>query len=89
MLDASQIYRGRGSLVVKVNASWLDCHEIELNATKDRPYRGAMHVKSVKSSNVLPLVWYCMRRGCQLRCGPRHLTMVQNYEVRHQKPLCS
>ncbi|GFY25175.1 transposable element Tc3 transposase [Trichonephila clavipes] len=24
--------------------------------------------------------------GCRIRCRPRHLTMVQNYEVRHQKP---
>ncbi|GFX89218.1 MFS-type transporter SLC18B1 [Trichonephila clavipes] len=29
------------------------------------------------------------RGGCQLRCRPRHLTMVQNYVVRRQKPLCS
>ncbi|GFU17807.1 retrovirus-related Pol polyprotein from transposon 297 [Trichonephila clavipes] len=29
------------------------------------------------------------RGGCQLRCRPRHLTMVQNYVVRHQKPSCS
>ncbi|GFV31267.1 uncharacterized protein TNCV_1640191 [Trichonephila clavipes] len=30
------------------------------------------------------------RRGeCQLRCRPRHLTMVQNYVVRHQKPSSS
>ncbi|GFV93560.1 uncharacterized protein TNCV_1988721 [Trichonephila clavipes] len=28
-------------------------------------------------------------RGCQLRCRPRHLTMVQNYVVRRQKPSCS
>ncbi|GFW31705.1 uncharacterized protein TNCV_3099301 [Trichonephila clavipes] len=29
-----------------------------------------------------------VRRGrCQLRCRPRHLTMVQNYVVRRQKPL--
>ncbi|GFY33007.1 uncharacterized protein TNCV_2877561 [Trichonephila clavipes] len=27
--------------------------------------------------------------GCQLRCRPRHLTMVQNYVVRRQKPSCS
>ncbi|GFU12574.1 uncharacterized protein TNCV_4244841 [Trichonephila clavipes] len=27
------------------------------------------------------------RGGCQLRCRPRHLTMVQNYVVRHQKAL--
>ncbi|GFT33856.1 uncharacterized protein TNCV_4383491 [Trichonephila clavipes] len=29
------------------------------------------------------------RDGCQLRCRPRHLTMVQNYVVRRQKPSCS
>ncbi|GFU86052.1 uncharacterized protein TNCV_636811, partial [Trichonephila clavipes] len=28
-----------------------------------------------------------VRRGCQLRCRPRHLTMVQNYVVRRQKAL--
>ncbi|GFV05513.1 hypothetical protein TNCV_227241 [Trichonephila clavipes] len=36
-----------------------------------------MHVQSVESSNVLPLVW-CGGEGCQLRCHSRHLTMVQN-----------
>ncbi|GFV77029.1 uncharacterized protein TNCV_690991 [Trichonephila clavipes] len=31
-----------------------------------------------------------VRRGrCQLRCRPRHLTMVQNYVVRRRKPSCS
>ncbi|GFV89958.1 cation-transporting ATPase [Trichonephila clavipes] len=30
-----------------------------------------------------------MRGGCQLRCRPRHLTMVQNDVVRLQKPSCS
>ncbi|GFV90799.1 uncharacterized protein TNCV_2323681 [Trichonephila clavipes] len=29
------------------------------------------------------------RGGCKLRCRPRHLTMVQNYVVRRQKPSCS
>ncbi|GFS91301.1 transposable element Tcb2 transposase [Trichonephila clavipes] len=29
------------------------------------------------------------RGGCQLRCHPRHLTMVRNYVVRRQKPSCS
>ncbi|GFU65160.1 uncharacterized protein TNCV_4056301 [Trichonephila clavipes] len=29
------------------------------------------------------------RGGSQLRCRPRHLTMVQNYVVRRQKPSCS
>ncbi|GFT83312.1 uncharacterized protein TNCV_3003831 [Trichonephila clavipes] len=28
-----------------------------------------------------------VRRGmCKLRCSPRHLTMVQNYEIRRQNP---
>ncbi|GFY23437.1 hypothetical protein TNCV_3941301 [Trichonephila clavipes] len=46
---------GRGSLMVKVG-SWLACHEFESSTTKDPPYRGAIHVKSVESTNVLPLV---------------------------------
>ncbi|GFU88262.1 uncharacterized protein TNCV_846551 [Trichonephila clavipes] len=29
------------------------------------------------------------RGSCQLRCRPRHLTMIQNDVVRHQKPSCS
>ncbi|GFX01969.1 uncharacterized protein TNCV_371581 [Trichonephila clavipes] len=29
------------------------------------------------------------RGGFQLRCRPHHLTMVQNYVVRRQKPSCS
>ncbi|GFW11022.1 uncharacterized protein TNCV_4459971 [Trichonephila clavipes] len=29
------------------------------------------------------VVW---REGWQLRCRPRHLTIIQNYVVRHQKP---
>ncbi|GFX28270.1 uncharacterized protein TNCV_1125241 [Trichonephila clavipes] len=29
-----------------------------------------------------------VKRG-QLKCHPRHLTLVQNYEVRLQKPSCS
>ncbi|GFW37725.1 hypothetical protein TNCV_4629301 [Trichonephila clavipes] len=45
---------GRGSLVVK--DSWLSCHEFEPNTAEDPPRREAIHVKSVASSNVLPLV---------------------------------
>ncbi|GFU77571.1 hypothetical protein TNCV_3499431 [Trichonephila clavipes] len=48
---------GRGSFVVKVTDSWLACHEFEPSTTEDPPCRGAMYVKSVDSSNVLPLVW--------------------------------
>ncbi|GFS97289.1 hypothetical protein TNCV_1824551 [Trichonephila clavipes] len=35
--------------------SWLACHEFEPSTTKDPSCRAAMHVKSVESSNVLPL----------------------------------
>ncbi|GFY32578.1 hypothetical protein TNCV_673331 [Trichonephila clavipes] len=33
--------------------SWQACHEFEPSTTKDPPCWGAMHVKSVESSNVL------------------------------------
>ncbi|GFU86268.1 hypothetical protein TNCV_369241 [Trichonephila clavipes] len=47
----------RGSRVVKVSdRGWL-CHEFEPSTTKDLPCRGAMHVKSIDSSNFFPLVW--------------------------------
>ncbi|GFU08654.1 hypothetical protein TNCV_1995001 [Trichonephila clavipes] len=45
-----------------------------------------MHVKSVESSNVLRWGSVEVRRGSQLRCRPRHLTMLQNYEVHQKSP---
>ncbi|GFW26961.1 phosphatase and actin regulator 2 [Trichonephila clavipes] len=48
---------GRSNLVVKVTDSWLTCHEFEPCTTEELPCRGAMHIESVKSSNILPLVW--------------------------------
>ncbi|GFT58953.1 hypothetical protein TNCV_185721 [Trichonephila clavipes] len=36
---------------------WLACHAFEPSTTKEPPCREMMHVKSVESSNVLPLVW--------------------------------
>ncbi|GFX30518.1 hypothetical protein TNCV_3461691 [Trichonephila clavipes] len=53
----TQCITNHGSLVIKVTNSWLACHEFEPSATEDPPCREAMHVKSVVSSNVLPLVW--------------------------------
>ncbi|GFW83055.1 uncharacterized protein TNCV_4604821 [Trichonephila clavipes] len=44
-------------LVAKVTDSWTACHEFDPSAAEDPPCREAMHVKSVESSNVLPLVW--------------------------------
>ncbi|GFX59972.1 hypothetical protein TNCV_4984831 [Trichonephila clavipes] len=43
--------------------SWLECHEFEPSITEDLSCSGAMHVKSVESSNV---VWTASagRKGC-------------------------
>ncbi|GFW44559.1 hypothetical protein TNCV_4481051 [Trichonephila clavipes] len=63
---------GRGSRVVKVSdRGWL-CHEFESSTTKDPPCRGAMHVKSVDSRNVLPdeahfwLNGYVNKQNCRI-----------------------
>ncbi|GFW75653.1 hypothetical protein TNCV_4428361 [Trichonephila clavipes] len=53
----ARIKRSRGSLVVNVTNSWLAFHEFEPSTMEDPPCRVAMHVKTVESSNVLPLVW--------------------------------
>ncbi|GFS69980.1 hypothetical protein TNCV_747641 [Trichonephila clavipes] len=45
---------GKGSLVVKAMDS---CHQFVPSTTKEPPCRGAMHVKSVDSSNVFSLLW--------------------------------
>ncbi|GFU52863.1 hypothetical protein TNCV_2254791 [Trichonephila clavipes] len=37
--------------------SWLACQEFDPSTTQDPPCRSAMHVTSIESSNVLPLVW--------------------------------
>ncbi|GFT73353.1 uncharacterized protein TNCV_4009631 [Trichonephila clavipes] len=72
---------GYGNLVVRVTHSWPACHEFEPSTAEDPPCRGAMLVEFVESSEVLSLVWYgSYKRGCQLRCRLRHLTMVQNDE---------
>ncbi|GFT26545.1 hypothetical protein TNCV_3603921 [Trichonephila clavipes] len=44
----------RGSLMFNVTASWLTCHEFEPSAAENLPCRGAVPIKSVESSNVLP-----------------------------------
>ncbi|GFX73728.1 hypothetical protein TNCV_4290441 [Trichonephila clavipes] len=54
---------GRGRREVKVSDHYWSCHEFEPSTTKDPPCGGVMHVKSVDSSNVLPLV---VKRGGML-----------------------
>ncbi|GFX42951.1 hypothetical protein TNCV_4058751 [Trichonephila clavipes] len=44
------VFRGRGSLVLKVTDSWPACHEFKCSAAEDPQCRGgAMHVKSVEA----------------------------------------
>ncbi|GFT73549.1 hypothetical protein TNCV_4021511 [Trichonephila clavipes] len=54
---------------------------------KIRRVGGVMHVKPVENLNrrLVGVVWKLGGCVCQLRCRPRHLTMVQNYDVHHQK----
>ncbi|GBL89145.1 hypothetical protein AVEN_14400-1 [Araneus ventricosus] len=55
---------------------------------KIRRVLSLLNVKSYVMANVLPLVWRgSLERGFQLRCCPRHLTVVQNYEVRPKRDL--
>ncbi|GFY16398.1 hypothetical protein TNCV_2350411 [Trichonephila clavipes] len=64
------------------------CHEFEPSTTKDPPCREqcTLNLPRTQTSSR----WCGSRRGgCQLRCRPRHLTMVQNDEVHRQKPSCS
>ncbi|GFW80071.1 hypothetical protein TNCV_459801 [Trichonephila clavipes] len=45
-----------------------------------------MHVNTVESSNILPLVWWDSKESWgQLKCRPPHLTMVKNDEDRYQR----
>ncbi|GBO17088.1 hypothetical protein AVEN_4585-1 [Araneus ventricosus] len=51
---------------------------------KNRSVLRLFHVNSY-ARNQTSSCWYgaeAWRKGCQLRCRPRHLTAVQNYEVR-------
>ncbi|GFV90938.1 hypothetical protein TNCV_1248271 [Trichonephila clavipes] len=70
----------RGSLV-KVTDSWPACHEFEPSTTDNPPCRrNTLNMSQTFSRGMV--VWI---GGCQLSCCSRHLTMVQNYKVRHQK----
>ncbi|GFX48483.1 uncharacterized protein TNCV_583831 [Trichonephila clavipes] len=54
--DISDEPRGdRRSLMVKLTDSWLACQEFELSTAEDPLCWGTMRIKSVESSNVLPL----------------------------------
>ncbi|GFT88858.1 hypothetical protein TNCV_906721 [Trichonephila clavipes] len=76
--------------LVKANGqgvgSWQACHEFEPSTAEDPPCRRAMHVKYIEAQTPSRSGDVEVRReGFKLRCRPRLLTMVQNYEVRRQK----
>ncbi|GFV66973.1 hypothetical protein TNCV_356591 [Trichonephila clavipes] len=78
---------GHGSVVVKV-MEWLACYEYLEPCTSEQ--RGPMHVKCVEAQT--SSCWCdveALRWGCQLRCRPRCLTIVQNCEIRRQNPWIS
>ncbi|GFV05552.1 hypothetical protein TNCV_227631 [Trichonephila clavipes] len=49
--------QNRTVCVIKVTDSWPASHEFEPSTTEDPACRRVMYVKSVESSNVLPLLW--------------------------------
>ncbi|GFW24221.1 uncharacterized protein TNCV_1847801 [Trichonephila clavipes] len=81
-----QIRNGRGNLVVKAS-------DRSSLATSSSPVPLKTHHVgercTLNLSRAQTSTRWCgvvvRRRGCQLRCRPRHLIMVQNYEVHRQK----
>ncbi|GFX74240.1 hypothetical protein TNCV_2912731 [Trichonephila clavipes] len=81
--------RGRGSLVVKVTDSLLACHEFEPSAAEDphsRVNQCTLNLSRLKHPFDVVMGKLGERAGSHLKCRLRHLIMVQNYEVCHQKP---
>ncbi|GFU67668.1 uncharacterized protein TNCV_1644171 [Trichonephila clavipes] len=71
-------YRNVAGLVTSSNPVQLKTRRVE--------ERGMLNLSRAQTSSrwcgVIVRRWWC-----QLRCHPRHLTMVQNYVVRRQKPM--
>ncbi|GFY05242.1 hypothetical protein TNCV_2206881 [Trichonephila clavipes] len=76
--------QSRGRLEVKLTDSWPTCHEFDPNAAEDPPCT----LNMPRFKRLREVVWK-LGEGFQLRCRNHHFTMVQNVEVRPQKPLCS
>ncbi|GFU69207.1 uncharacterized protein TNCV_3284851 [Trichonephila clavipes] len=80
---------GCGSPVVKVSDH--DSHVMSLSPVPQKTRRVGKRCTLNLSRAETSSRWcgVVVMRGGQLRCRPRHLTMVQNHVVRHQKPSCS
>ncbi|GFW97783.1 hypothetical protein TNCV_1425461 [Trichonephila clavipes] len=82
-------YRFVTALVVKVKNSLPACHEFEPSAADDPLCRWSQFTfQSRLKCPPIGVVWK-FGEGLQLECHPRHLTGVQNYEVRRHKPSSS
>ncbi|GFW72949.1 uncharacterized protein TNCV_830721 [Trichonephila clavipes] len=81
---------GRGSLVVKVSDRGWHVTSSSPVPLKTRRVGARCTLNLLRAQTSSRWCGVVVRRGvCQLRYRPRHLTMVQNYEVRHQKSECS
>ncbi|GFU92286.1 hypothetical protein TNCV_1338671 [Trichonephila clavipes] len=80
--------RPRYNRVENVTDSWLTCHEFKrIVPLKTRRVEVPLLVKSVEAQTSSRLCGVELRRECwQLRFRLRHLTEVQNYDVRFQYP---
>ncbi|GFV13445.1 uncharacterized protein TNCV_129431 [Trichonephila clavipes] len=90
ILVDSKADRGCGSPVVKVSDHGR--HVMSSSPVPLKTCRVGQRCRLNLSRAEMPSRWcgVVVRRGrCQLRCRPRHLTMIQNYVVRRQKPSCS
>ncbi|GFU60736.1 hypothetical protein TNCV_2754861 [Trichonephila clavipes] len=80
---------GISPLGVKITCgNWYRLYDATLKS--DTSFWGIVHVCKGTDHNREPstIIRQPTRGGCQLRYHPRHLSMVPNYEVRRQYPLC-
>ncbi|GFW00742.1 hypothetical protein TNCV_2305151 [Trichonephila clavipes] len=63
------------------------CHEFDPCTAEEPPYRGGKCSSNLSRLRRFPVGGVVgVERGCQLKCHPRHLTVVEDYEVRREKP---
>ncbi|GFT46102.1 hypothetical protein TNCV_2812171 [Trichonephila clavipes] len=80
-----QKFSGHGCQVVKVTDSRPACHEFEPSTAEDPPCRERCALNLPRAQTSSRWCGVVVRRGA----SSGHLTMVQNDEVRRQKPLSS
>ncbi|GBM01976.1 hypothetical protein AVEN_269576-1 [Araneus ventricosus] len=77
------ILNGLSGLVVRSQPLDRRVPGLKPNSTEEPPCKRVWYTLNPWGPNVLPLVWCgSLESGCQLKCCPFHLTVVQNYEIR-------